>query len=59
MEIGAVTPCGSFANSRYETDATDRDNWNAMTDWLHKTINDYRGVLESPPDPPFDELPHR
>ncbi len=58
VEIGAATSWGSFANSRYEVDATDRDNWNAMAVWLHKTINDYRGVLENPPDPPFDELRH-
>ena len=38
VEIGAATPWGSFANSRYEIDGTDRNNWNAMADWLHKTI---------------------
>lgn len=58
VEIGPATSRGSFANRSYEMDATDRDNWNAMAEWLHKTIDDYRGVLESPPDPPFDELPH-
>ena len=58
VEIGAATSWGSFANSRYETDATNRDNWTAMADWLHRTINDYRSVLENPPAPPSGDLPH-
>ena len=55
---GVATQWGSFANRRYEIDATNRDNWTAIAEWLHKTINDYRGVLESPPAPPLGDLPH-
>ena len=47
VEIGAGTSWGSYAQSRYRTDATDRGNWPEMADWLHNKIADYRRVLES------------
>ena len=51
VEIGKGTSWGSYAQSRHRIDATDRDNWPAMADWLHAKIADYRRVLENSPAP--------
>ena len=55
VEIGRGTSWGSYAQSRYRIDATDRGNWPTMADWLHAKIGDYRRVLESSPAPPASE----
>ena len=62
VEIGEETSWGSYANSRYEIDTSDRDNWPAMADWLHGKIADYRRVLGKIPassrsDDPPDKSP--
>ena len=51
VEIGKGTSWGSYAQSRHRIDATDRDNWPAMADWLHAKVADYRRVLENSPAP--------
>ena len=47
VTIGEGTNWGAFAYSIFVKDSHDRENWPAMTDWLHDRIVDYRRVLES------------
>ena len=47
VEIGEGTSWGSYANSSYRVDSTDRGNWRDMADWLHSKLGDYRRVLET------------
>ena len=51
VEIGDVGPGGGYANSHYQLDTIDRDNWPAAAEWLHDKILKYREVLETAPEP--------
>ena len=46
-ELGLSIEEGTIAHTKFPRDSSDRDNWPGMADWLHKTIGDYRRVLES------------
>lgn len=47
VTIGEGTNWGTYAYSTFNMDSRDRENWPAMTDWLHDKISDYRRILES------------
>ena len=49
LEIGEANSWRGFANRDLRINSRNPDNWPEMAEWLHKTLADYRRVLESPP----------